>query len=459
MRELIELERELGKPLDAMRLLFRQNRVVSSLAGDFDHKSCWEILTDPDIAEQLFGVEECRLFRRHVLWTRIACDRRTSLPHGDEGDLLEYGRTQREELVLKPNRGYGGTGVVLGLAADAGEWERLLHQAASAAGDPEQSWVLQTATRLPVYEFPVAGPDGRMFGEPFYTVMGFAATDNGLGIVCRVSQKQVVNVAQRGGLAAVFVTDTPPDLRIPKRPQANRDNAEQALRDRIKDLRHLDRVIALLGWDEETMLPAAAREQRGEQLAILEANRHGLLASDRLADLMEDVASRSENLESWSRELALLQHLRRNALALPEDLVRQFASAKSQSLGAWEAARAGDDFSHFAGPFDRLLVLMRERAQALASGGDPYDALLDEYELGMRRVRLDPVLAEVRSRLVPIVQRASEATASWSGLPQGRRFSDHGQWEFCRRILAALRFQFARGPLHPSTLPFTTHPI
>jgi carboxypeptidase Taq len=455
IRELVELERESGKPLDAMRLLFRQNRVVSSLAGDFDQKSCWEILTDADIAEQLFGAEQCRLFRRHVLWTRIVYDRRTSLPHGEQGDLLEYARTHREELVLKPNRGYGGTGVVLGLAADAAEWERLLQRAASVAGDPEQSSVLQTAARLPVYEFPVAGPAGRMFGEPFYTVMGFAATDNGLGILCRVSQKQVVNVAQFGGLAAVFVTDTPPDLRIPKRPNAHRDSAEQALRCRIKDLRNLDRIIALLGWDEETMLPATAREQRGEQLAILEGNRHALLASDRLADLMEDVASQNDNPESWSRELALLQHLRRNALALPEDLVRQFASAKSQSLGAWEAARASDDFTLFAGPFERLLGLMRERAQALASGGDPYDALLDEYELGMRRSRLDPVLDEVRSRLVPLVQRASEATASWTGLPQGRRFLDHGQWVLCRRILASIGFEFERGRLDHSTHPFT----
>src|SRR5258707_378500 len=92
-------------------------------------------------------------------------------------------------------------------------------------------------------------------------------------------------------------------------------------------------------------------------------------------------ASRNGNSESWSRELALLQRLRRNALVLPEDLVRQFASARSQSLGAWEAARASDNFALFAGPFDRLLALVRERAQALASGGDPYDALLDEYEL------------------------------------------------------------------------------
>ena len=53
-RDLIALEKELGKPLDGMRLLLKQNRMISSLTGDFDHKSCFEILTDPAIAGKSF---------------------------------------------------------------------------------------------------------------------------------------------------------------------------------------------------------------------------------------------------------------------------------------------------------------------------------------------------------------------------------------------------------------------
>ena len=455
LRELADLERELGHPLDAMRLLFRQNRVVSSLAGDFDHKSCFEILTDPALAEEFYSAEECRLFRRHVLWTRVVGERRTSLPHGDEGNLLDYARAHREQLVLKPNRLYGGTGVALGAATEAGEWEKLLQDAVTVADDPERSWVVQAAARLPIYEFPVAGPGGRMFGEPFYTVMGFAATEHGLGILCRVSQKQVVNVAQRGGLAAIFVSDTPPDLRIPKRPKGHAAGAEQSLRAQIVELRHLDNAIALLGWDEETMLAPAGREQRGEQLATLEGIRHNLVTSDRLGDLVEELASETSENEGWTRELALLRQLRRSALALPYELVRHFATAKSHSLGAWEEARARNDFSIFAKPFEQLLGLVRERAQALAAGGDLYDALLDESEHGMRRARLEPVLDEVRVRLVPLVQRASEATASWDGKLKGWRFPDAAQWELCRRVLGAIGFSFERGRLDRSTHPFT----
>ena len=36
-----------------------------------------------------------------------------------------------------------------------------------------------------------------------------------------------------------------------------------------------------------------------------------------------------------------------------------------------------------------------DKAAALAAGGDPYDALLDENEPGMTRARLAPVLEEL----------------------------------------------------------------
>jgi carboxypeptidase Taq len=452
MRELVALEKESGRPLDGMRLLFRQNRVVSSIVGDFDHKSCFEILTDPVLSEQYFGADDRRLFRRHVLWTRVVADRRTRLPDNKEGDLLEYARLNRELLVLKPNRAYGGTGVMLGAATQQAEWELALQEAVLCSDDPEHSWVVQSATRLPVHEFPVVGSDGRVFGEPFYVVMGFAATENGLGTMCRVSQKQVVNVAQRGGLAAVLEAEAPTELRIPKRPMARSEASEQALRAQISELRHLDQTIALLDWDEETMLPSAGRVERGEQLATLEGIRHAMLVSDRLGDLVEEVAAQSEGNERLSRELALLRRLRRHALAVPQDLVRQFANAKSQSLGAWEEARAKDAYELFSPSFDRLLALVRERAQALAGAGEPYDALLDEHELGMGRSRLDPVLDEVRDALVPLVR---EANACPARLLRGHRFVEAGQWELCRQLLAAMGFAFERGRLDRSTHPFS----
>ena len=201
IRDLIQLEAEKGVTLDAVRLLFRQNRIVSSLAGEFDHKSCWELLTDQQFTHKYFTAEERQIFRRHVLWTRLLSDRETTLPDGETGGLLEYVREHHDMLVLKPNRSYGGDRVVIGVAVDSAAWQSEVDR---ALADPEP-WVVQRLASLPVHEFPVVDQEGDVHIEPFYTVMGFAPTKYGLGIVGRSSQKQVVNVALRGGMCGVLV--------------------------------------------------------------------------------------------------------------------------------------------------------------------------------------------------------------------------------------------------------------
>jgi hypothetical protein len=201
VRDLIRLEAEEGVDVEPIRLLFRENRIISSMAGDFDHKSCWELLTDPALVGKYFTAEERQIFRRHILWTRVLKDRQTTLPEGDLGDLLEYVREERELLVLKPSRSYGGDRVIIGHLEEQATWEREIEQALAG----EDDWVVQRLAMLPVHEFPVVGPGGSVHMEPFYTVLGFAPSKYGLSILARVSQKQVVNVAQRGGMCGVLI--------------------------------------------------------------------------------------------------------------------------------------------------------------------------------------------------------------------------------------------------------------
>jgi hypothetical protein len=205
--DLLALEKE-GVDVEPMRVLFRQNRIISSIAAELDQKSCWEIFTDPQFTQKYFSPDERQVFRRHILWTRILSDRATCLPSGQTGSLLDYVRHEQETLVLKPNRAFGGEGVVLGPSLSRAEWEAAMERALR----DNDRWVVQQLASIPVSEFPVLGPDGKIHVEPFYTVMGFASTKYGLAVLGRVSQKQVVNVAQRGGMCAVALGHLPTRL-------------------------------------------------------------------------------------------------------------------------------------------------------------------------------------------------------------------------------------------------------
>ena len=212
-RELAEMEAE-GMNVRPMKHLLRQNQMVSSMAGDFDHKSCFEVLSDPRFAAH-FTMDERNVFRRHVLWTRMLRETRTTDPMGELVELLEFARANREFLVIKPNRAYGGEDVLIGPSTAQSDWDIAIER---AVNEPAQ-WVVQRLARIAVYEFPVLTDKGDVTVSPFYVVYGFAPTKYGLAVLGRASQKQVVNVAQRGGMLAVLVGQHKHPIHAPQMPK------------------------------------------------------------------------------------------------------------------------------------------------------------------------------------------------------------------------------------------------
>ncbi len=199
----IQMEDE-GADLAGIKHAFLENQVVSSFAGEFDHKSTFEVLTTPEIAAT-FTMRQQRIFRHHVLWTRRIREVRTTDPDGVEIDLLPWLRRNKDILVLKPNRSFGGHGIVVGPHVDLSEWDDALAAAMADSASDTGGVVAQRYVDVRVKDFPVLGEDGTISLEEFYVVCGFLATQRGLGILGRASKKRVVNVGQKGGLTGILV--------------------------------------------------------------------------------------------------------------------------------------------------------------------------------------------------------------------------------------------------------------
>jgi carboxypeptidase Taq len=135
--------------------------------------------------------------------------------------------------------------------------------------------------------------------------------------------------------------------------------------------------------------------------------------------------------------------------------VRAYASARARATAAWEDAREADDFKLLAPALGELADLARETSKTIDPDADPYDILLDEYEPGMTRARLEPVLADLRARLVPLAQETTRKTAAWPETVT-RAIPDAKLWEVCNEVLEAIGFDFTRGHLDRATHPGTT---
>src|SRR6185436_16151045 len=109
-----------------------------------------------------------------------------------------------------------------------------------------------------------------------------------------------------------------------------------------------------------------------------------------------------------------------------------------------------DDFKALAGPWQRVLELTREVAQAKAAalGVAPYDALLDEYEPGGRAAAIEPLLDALAARLPPLIDRILERQRGLEApRPLDGPFALAAQRELGLTFMRALGFDFEHGRL------------
>ncbi len=194
-----------GGSVEGMEAAFAENRVISTVFGEFDHKSLCELLTNPDFSKY-FSPQEIRAARRRVPWTRLVEERRTADPEGKEGDLLPLIRQKKEKLVLKPNRGYGGEGVIVGEEVSASVWEEALNRAV----EKPKTWVVQEKVPIAKGSVMILRETGKPKPEECYVTLSVTATSRGVAFVGRCSSEPVVNISQGGALVPVFLTGKRP---------------------------------------------------------------------------------------------------------------------------------------------------------------------------------------------------------------------------------------------------------
>jgi hypothetical protein len=197
LSEFIEMERA-GRRLAALRQAVRQGRLISGLRWEMDQKSAWEIFTDARYAHA-FPPAQRRLFREHLLWTRLVRDARVSDPTGRLVELPRYILRRQAHLVLKPNALFGGTGVTLGARVSRRAWEARLHLALEG---PDR-YVVQQLAGIPSDTFP-RFEDGAVRWQSRCVVSGFFFSSSGIGLVGRFCADPVVNVSRGGGLIAAL---------------------------------------------------------------------------------------------------------------------------------------------------------------------------------------------------------------------------------------------------------------
>jgi hypothetical protein len=163
-------------------------------------KAFFAVLTD-ERNDALFSFGERELIRKHVPWTRVVADLRTS-HYGTAIELLDFVRRQRQNLVLKPSDEYGGSGVTLGWETSEADWDAVIEKAVAPA---QGCWIVQE--RIPVRRevFPWIQPDGKVdYREMLVDFAPYLFRGKVCGFLTRLSATGLANVTSGGGQVPAF---------------------------------------------------------------------------------------------------------------------------------------------------------------------------------------------------------------------------------------------------------------
>lgn len=212
----------------------------------------------------------------------------------------------------------------------------------------------------------------------------------------------------------------------------------------------LSLVAERLGWDQETMMPRGAAEQRGEEMAAMEGVLHARRTDPRIADWLEAADPQDE---AGKAQLRLIRRSHARATKVPSDLAQRLAQVTSVAQGIWAEARANDRVADFLPTLAEVIDLRRQEAACLAQGGDLYDALLDDYEPGATAESIGAMFGRMRPRLVALREKVLGKPAP---APLTGRFGEAAQLRLARDLASAFGYDWTRGRIDLAVHPFSS---
>ncbi|NNL34783.1 MAG: carboxypeptidase M32 [Silicimonas sp.] len=213
----------------------------------------------------------------------------------------------------------------------------------------------------------------------------------------------------------------------------------------------LGQVMGRLGWDQETVMPPGAGEQRAEEMAAMDGVLHARRTDPRIGEWLG--AATAPN-PAGERMLALIERKFERTRRVPAKLSAALARTTSLAHRVWAEARATDDYALFAPKLAEVLNLSREKAAALADGGDPYDALLDEYEPGATGAGLEAMFGALRPRLVALREKilgSDKVVPVINGA-----FEEAGQLAMSTELALAFGYDLKTGRIDKAVHPFSS---
>jgi carboxypeptidase Taq len=228
------------------------------------------------------------------------------------------------------------------------------------------------------------------------------------------------------------------------------------LRQRLAEISDLGKTMALLGWDQQVMMPSGGAAIRAEQLATVGRIAHTKFISAEVGRLLDDLRDFGEQHEYDSFEASLIRVASRDwekASKVPADLSAEMSRSASLANPVWVAARRDNDFASFLPVLRKNLDLRKRYIDCFEVGDEPYDIVLDDYERGMKTAEVRRIFDYLKAHQAPLVKEVAERTQVEK---RQKTFDIDAQKIFELEVVREFGFSADSWRLDPTVHPFAS---
>jgi len=225
----------------------------------------------------------------------------------------------------------------------------------------------------------------------------------------------------------------------------------------------LEGISQLLSWDQETYMPESASPARAEQRKLLAELSHAIKTGPDFQKALEHLCDiKTGKLKTNGLSLVDAAEVRIYARdfarekKLPSSFVQEFTQLCSESIVVWQKAKTKNDFRLFRPNLEKLVEMVRKKADLIGYKEHPYNALIEEYEPGMTVTIVDGVFSEIRQAVQKLLDKRKATKVKEIEIEA----TPDQQLEVLHDVLNLIGFDFGRGRLDLSAHPFSSsyHP-
>ena len=229
----------------------------------------------------------------------------------------------------------------------------------------------------------------------------------------------------------------------------------QNLIQRSKEIALYSSTSALLGWDQETVIPKKGLNYRAEQCAFLGGKAHSLFTDSQVGNWIsrcedEGACTDSEGLANlrewrWSHD---------RAVKLSSEFIEEAERVRSHAMSAWSESRKKNDFKIFSPHLEKIIKINQKKAESYGYSDHPYDALIEGYERGSKTEMIKELFDRLKPSLREIGEAAARKSANISSQILKGDYPIKAQEKFNHEIAESFGFDFNAGRIDAAVHPF-----